>query len=121
MRSKRRTTNRRTTKRRTSARRASPAAVQMAPAMPSRSCSGLAPKWKGLGLFFIGALVILNGWRGWTTWPVFIGLLVGLKFYFILMIIRNPVVAKFISDILIVILSFLISKQWVFPTENKGG
>ena len=42
-------------------------------------------------------------------------------FYFILMIIRNPVVAKFISDILIVILSFLISKQWVFPTENKGG
>ncbi|MBT4604371.1 hypothetical protein HOC01_01910 [archaeon] len=76
---KKRSSSTRTTKRRTSARRASPAAVQMAPAMPSRSCSGLAPKWKGLGLFFIGALVILNGWRGWTTWPVFIGLLVGLK------------------------------------------
>ncbi len=43
-----------------------------------------------------------------------------LFFYFILMIIRNPVVAKFISDILIVLLSFLISKQWVFSTEDKG-
>lgn len=39
-------------------------------------------------------------------------------FYYIQMIIWNPVVSKFISDIIIVILSYLISKQWVFSTEN---
>lgn len=40
-------------------------------------------------------------------------------FRFILLVIEDLILAKLISDILIVILSFLISKRWVFSTENR--
>ena len=54
---------------------AMPPAVTVAPAMP-KQCGGA--KWKGLGLFFLGALILLNGWRGWAHWYVFSGVVIGL-------------------------------------------
>ena len=72
---KRRTSSKKrasSSKKRTAKKRA-PAAIPISAPM----CSP-CDKWTGLGIFFLGALIILNGWRGWTEWHVFVGLLVGL-------------------------------------------
>ena len=42
-------------------------------------------KWVGLGLFFVGALVLLNGWKVWVSWSALVGAVLavyGLYHYF---------------------------------------
>ena len=67
-------------KKRSTARRAPAPAMVMAPA-----CRSDDEKWGGLGLFFVGALILLNTWRGWVSWSVLVGAVLavyGLYHYF---------------------------------------
>ena len=37
----------------------------------------------------------------------------------VLLVNNNPVVAKFLSDVLIVLFTFWLSKSWVFSASNE--
>jgi len=39
-------------------------------------------------------------------------------FYFALLILQNEILAKFISDVVIIVLSYTISKFWIFATPE---
>ena len=67
-------------RKRTVSRKSAPA-----PAMAMSSSCGSDEKWVGLGLFFVGALILLNTWRGWVSWSVLVGAVLavyGLYHYF---------------------------------------
>ncbi len=38
----------------------------------------------------------------------------------VMLVVDSLIMAKFLSDVLIVLFSFWISKTWVFPSENNG-
>ena len=70
--------------RKRSTRRVSRAAPVPMMAQAPPSC-GDNEKWMGLGLFFVGALILLNSWRAWVSWSVLVGAVLavyGLYHYF---------------------------------------
>lgn len=56
-----------------------------APVMAAPTCCIDNEKWIGLGLFFVGAIIVLNGWQAWVTWSALVGVVLavyGLYHYF---------------------------------------
>lgn len=56
-----------------------------APAMAAPACCNANEKWVGLGLFFVGAIILLNGWQAWVSWSALVGVVLavyGLYHYF---------------------------------------
>ena len=77
MAARRKSTRKRATRKR--AARAAPAPIVEAPSCDANE------KWVGLGLFFVGLLILLNGWQAWVSWSALVGAVLavdGLYHYF---------------------------------------